>query len=230
MHSLGATGVQHTRHKDDGKAQGTPSDTRDVSTTPPRIWGGFCSPTTLTIWIQAGLCLQAHGLGSKRQRQGRGQPVSPSPSPRILARSAPSGQDINPGTAERCQPSPTSQPGRWAALVADSCVEQHEMAAADRSCAAPAQLDTDKDTARSHPHAPGLNTGAKSEVLKAWRGPRGEQPRAAGPDKGQGTSPSLRPKGCGAAGNSFSQGEQFPMSLAPPRKRPWEGQCPPACP
>lgn len=230
MHSLGATGVQHTRHKDDGKAQGTPSDTRDVSTTPPRIWGGFCSPTTLTIWIQAGLCLQAHGLGSKRQRQGRGQPVSPSPSPQILARSAPSGQDINPGTAERCQPSPTSQPGRWAALVGDSCVEQHEMAAADRSCAAPAQLDTDKDTARSHPHAPGLNTGAKSEVLKAWRGPRGEQPRAAGPDKGQGTSPSLRPKGCGAAGNSFSQGEQFPMSLPPPRKRPWEGQCPPACP
>lgn len=94
------------------------------------------------------------------------------------------------------------------------------MAAADRSSAAPAQLDTDTDTARSHPHASGLDTSAKSNVLKAWREPRGEQPRAAGlllPDKGPGTSPSLKPKGCGTAGNAFSQGEQFPMSLPPPK-------------
>lgn len=54
------------------------------------------------------------------------------------------------------------------------------MAAADRSCSAPAQLDADTETARSHPHASGLNTSAKSNVLKAWRESRGEQPSAAG--------------------------------------------------
>lgn len=53
------------------------------------------------------------------------------------------------------------------------------MAAADRSSAAPAQLDTDTDTARSHPHALGLNTSAKSNVLKAWR--RAAQCRWASP-------------------------------------------------
>lgn len=79
VHSLGATGVQHTRHKDDGKAQGTPSDTRDVSTTPPRIWGGFCSPTTLTIWIQAGLCLQLTWLGLKEAAAGKGPACVPQP-------------------------------------------------------------------------------------------------------------------------------------------------------
>lgn len=57
----------------------------------------------------------------------------------------------------------------------------------------------------------------KSKVLKPGESPMVSSRSAAGLlvcwPKGQGTSPSRRPKGCGAAGNAFSQGEQFPTSL-----------------
>lgn len=48
--------------------------------------------------------------------------------------------------------------------------------------------------------SPVVSSRSAAEFLVCW-------------PKGQGTSPSRRPKGCGAAGNAFSQGEQFPTSL-----------------
>lgn len=51
VHGPGTTGTQHSPHEDawtDGKSQGTPSDTQDVSSIPPRVSAGFCAPTALT--------------------------------------------------------------------------------------------------------------------------------------------------------------------------------------
>lgn len=114
----GGMGTQHSHHEDagtDGKAQGTPSDTQDLSTTPARVSAGFCAPTALTTRERnfservSGCSSHGFGPGSQRQWRGRGQRVSPSPSPRIPACSAPSGQDTNPGEMP-AQTDPTARP------------------------------------------------------------------------------------------------------------------------
>lgn len=98
------------------------------------------------------------------------------------------------------------------------------MAAADRSSAAPAQLDTDTDTARSHPHALGLNTSAKSNVLKAWR--RAAQCRWASAGQRSGHQPFPKTERMWNCRECIFSGSAISYELAPHESTRGKGSVP----